>query len=532
MNKFSYCMCLCLKLVPIVKGDTVDTIFAEIEFEHRSIPVDAAKKRIPAILAQTINQRAADPIREKFYAMRRLASDNPLTWRDARLFYKQAKFMEAFCDDYPGNIMFTVYHPCYQHMGYEQLRTYFTWRTKVRLGEYPPTSLSYVFVYIYELLQGIGVPNPAVGLEKLIAIWNVYREQNPALDKYLPEWLKDYHIYYALPGFAAFINKHGLQRHYPELLLFEADAKYSLDLWSGISSYKIAKSKFYSGDNVLLLKECFCAVLRGIQSFCIGRNIRIDDLFIYETNKGMPWYPFRQALFYNWLSQPNRRVEMLSETYHVQGNQWTASISMHHSGRAALAGYIIKKTEVCLRQAIKYKYKITADHGEINRTYQKFNALGITLEELDQAIKDAVALFNRERTRTVVTVSRDNLARIRDEALGTQEKLIVPEDSEADLTTIITDPLPESHVASDGWSDLCNALDATERRALTMLLHEDMYTQAKLKALADEKGLMLEVLADGINEKAADHIGDNILEMAETMTIYKEYKEKIAEMMG
>ena len=49
-----------------------------------------------------------------------------------------------------------MYFPDYQSMGYEQLRTY-TWRTNVRKGVIRKTSFSYVFVYLYELLNNVGV---------------------------------------------------------------------------------------------------------------------------------------------------------------------------------------------------------------------------------------------------------------------------------------------------------------------------------------------------------------------------------------
>jgi len=38
---------------------------------------------------------------------------------------------------------------------------------------------------------------------------------------------------------------------------------------------------------------------------------------------------------------------------------------------------------------------------------------------------------------------------------------------------------------------------------------------------------MLEVLADSINEKAADCIGDSIVETDEEMILYDEYRENI-----
>jgi hypothetical protein len=48
-----------------------------------------------------------------------------------------------------------------------------------------------------------------------------------------------------------------------------------------------------------------------------------------------------------------------------------------------------------------------------------------------------------------------------------------------------------------------------------------------IKQFADENGVMLEVLADSINEKAFDHIGDNILELDDSMNLYDEYRDKI-----
>jgi len=79
---------------------------------------------------------------------------------------------------------------------------------------------------------------------------------------------------------------------------------------------------------------------------------------------------------------------------------------------------------------------------------------------------------------------------------------------------------------ADGWKALKEALTDIERKALSIALLD----KKSIKAFADENGIMLEVLADRINEKAADYIGDSILEIDEEMMIYDEYRENIAEM--
>ena len=80
---------------------------------------------------------------------------------------------------------------------------------------------------------------------------------------------------------------------------------------------------------------------------------------------------------------------------------------------------------------------------------------------------------------------------------------------------------------SDGWKALKTALTDIERKALSIALHGN----TSIKALADENNIMLEVLADSINEKAADYIGDSILELDDEMIIYDEYRDDIVKIL-
>ncbi|MCL2343378.1 MAG: TerB N-terminal domain-containing protein [Firmicutes bacterium] len=505
----------------------MDSLFSGARFAE--IEVDFGPGNTAA--AEPIGPRTADPIREKFYQMRSLASGNPFARNDAGLFYKQARFMADFSDDYPGRAPFSMYYPYYQHMGYEQLRTYFTWRTNARRGEILPIALSYVFLYLYELLSGVGVRDPADGLDRLMAVWAAVRRREPMLDGYLPQWIKDYCIYYPLPqNFSDFVAERGLQRYYPELFLFDLGAENTLSLWNGISGYDITKSKFYGAGNAVLLESCFAAVLRGLREACARRRLGLDDLLIYGICRGVTWNPFGRALFVPWLQQPDRRVELPGgEVYTCRDNWWTADITLRYAGRRELVGYLLKKTEACLREAVKYSPKITVSAAALRQALPRLQKLGLPPPELDRVIEKAVADFQSGRNRRVVTVNRQNLARIREEALGTQNRLIVPEEDASQTILSVSEPQAEPlNLISDGWSALKEALCATERAALSVALTGS----ADIKIFAAQNGVMPEILADGINEKAMDFIGDNILAFAENMAIYEEYRENIAEMLG
>jgi len=499
--------------------------FAEIEIRS---PSGGASRVSPA---GPIGPRAADPIREKFYAMRKLAYGMPFARNDARLFYRQAKFMEGFTDDYSGNARFSMYYPCYQYMGYEQLRTYFTWRAKARRGEFPPSSPSYVYLYVYELLSGIGGDPPARGLERLTVLWKAYRERERSLDCYLPCWIKDFYVYYALPGcFTDFALEHGLQGQFPEQFLSVAGPASGLALWNGVSGYDITKSRFYGDGNGPLVSDCFDAVLFGVRELCGRHHCGIEMLLTNGAQKEAPWYPFQRALFFPWFKQPDRRVEMRGpEIYVCKDNRWTASTPVPYWGRREFVGYLLKKTEACLRRAMKYRYRITANPRSFLPAFHRLKALGIPFAEFDAAIEQAVACFHKDLTRTVVAVDHRNLARIRREAQGTRDKLTVPEDIPPAMSVETPSERMEwTAPERDGWAALKGALSPAELKALSMILRGG----AGIKALADETGVMQEVLADSINEKAADTVGDSIIEMAGGMKPYEEYRERIAEMVG
>lgn len=568
------------------KIDLAGTEFAEVDLAPApkgGARFDSALRFYSSIApAEPIAQRAADPIRQVFFDMRSLASDRPFARNDSELFYKQAKFMEDFTDDYAGEAKFNMYFPYYQHMGYEQLRTYFTWRTKVRRGETPQISVSYVFLYIYELLSGIGVDSPMDGLRKLVSVWDGFLRYAPALENYMPKWFKDYHVYYGLPhSFSDFIEEHRLKKFFPLIHILDSGTENSLPAWNSLSRYDVTKSRFYNDGNEQICIDCFDAVIESIAEFCAGRGARFEDLLIYRVSNKTPWYPFRQALFTNWFKQTNRDVILpCQERYYCRNSQWTASLPVYFSTQRDFASYLIKSTEMNLRKATGYKYKLTVETGTSRGAFRELKELGAKNTDIDRVIEQSVADYYRMLTRTVVTVNHENLARIREESLGTQGKLIVPEDGEGRGTAAsVQEPEAGNHVSGlvknsateregtpvdttpqglrisgiqdecsglplpdpglntqsfesytrdsgqpdDSWLALRNALGAIEIKALAAALRDE----TSVKAIAMEHGIMLEILADGINEKAADLIGDSILEIDGGMVIYDEYKANV-----
>ncbi len=117
---------------------------------------------------------------------------------EAELFYRQGLLMADFEDDCPYNGTFKSYFPTYNAMSDRQLRGYFTWRAQVRRGTVEETSTSFAFLYLYELICGIGVDNPRDGYDKIKAFWDAYRAFEPGIDRFARVWLQDYAVFHEL----------------------------------------------------------------------------------------------------------------------------------------------------------------------------------------------------------------------------------------------------------------------------------------------------------------------------------------------
>jgi len=117
---------------------------------------------------------------------------------EAELFYRQGLLMADFEDDCPYNGTFKSYFPTYNAMSDRQLRGYFTWRAQVRRKKVEETSTSFAFLYLYELICGIGVDNPLDGFRKIKAFWESYRAYEPGIDRFARVWLQDYAVFHGL----------------------------------------------------------------------------------------------------------------------------------------------------------------------------------------------------------------------------------------------------------------------------------------------------------------------------------------------
>jgi len=512
------------KEIQPANGPSAD--YFEIEYSPGIIPGITGLGKFVA-KAQPLADPLSDPVRLKFSQMRLIAREGfalskPINANahNSRIFYRQALFMADFEDDYEEDEAFSQYYPSYQAMSHEQLRTYFTWRAKCRKGIIEETSVSYAFLYIYELLSHIGAEGPVDALSKLVAFWLEYREYDALLDNYLPKWIKHYWIYYGIEGdFTAFVKNNCIDSHYPGL---EDEDNSFLGLFYSISKYDIGKSPFITEENKQLASDCVEFTLNRIKTiyslFC-GSNF--DEALFSPGRNPNGWAPMGDALFWQWFDQPDRQVvASKEEIYKCVGNRWVFSATIATENSKRLAGYILKQIEVALRKTVGFKRKLTASLDTFfHPAVEMLGQAGFPLEDL---INKTVAEFYHEATKTVVTVDEVQLSIIRKDAKATQEKLTVEE--EADINDDNAPPKPLT-TARDGWEGLETALSAVEKSALAAALQG----ASSLEGFALASGIMAEVLVDGINEKAMDNIGDSLIDGE--FLIYDDYMQQVKDIL-
>jgi hypothetical protein len=385
-------------------------------------------------------------------------------------------------------------------MSYEQLRTYFTWRTGLRNGKVSKASISYAFVYVYELLNLIGVISAEEGYSKLVSFWEDYRAYSAGLDKHIPGWLKDYRVYYSLSETVS-----------------DNDALF--DLYCAISNYDVKRSPFYTDENKKLIKDTVSHVLNALENTLSETERPLDSILFNPLLPGKTWQPFSQALFFPGPGQPDKKIILShDEIYVCHKNEWIYRTAKQCNRK--LMGYILKQTESLLRDLEGYKRRLSVSLRDLdNATLIALQTAGI---KLDVFVMQTMQAFIAERNRIEVTVRQDSLNKIRQEALVIQDKLTV------DMEKKIISPAPAAEIKTptrggNTWEDFLLLLSDVENKAINILLQNE-----NINAFAAEHTIMPEVLINGINQKCVEIIGDTLIG---DDGIYEEYRDLLMEVV-
>ena len=364
---------------------------------------------------------------------------------EAELFVRQARLMADVVDDHPYTGTFKSYFPTYNAMSDQQLRGYFTWRAAVRAGDVRETSLSFAYVYLYELINGIGVATPEDGFRALVGFWQVYRAFAPEIDRYAKVWIRDYVVYHGLDrallaesdavrldgAFAtlrdltraieqarAALPKRG--RRAPALPLppDEAGEARLVDALDALSTYRIKLSRLHK-DHPRDLEHVVCAVyVRMLEYYRRQRKKGLLDSFFGEE-AAVPYTMFASAVFFEGRPHPNATYELDPvHTYRCEGGLWTCTRVFGAREKSPRLGQIMRACDRKLRVAMGYPH-LLKPKDEAKYLDQ------IIDREIDEWLAWSAAHAPR-----VIEIDLSRLSGIRAAAATTREALLVDEERE------------------------------------------------------------------------------------------------------
>ncbi|ACL75324.1 TerB N-terminal domain-containing protein [Ruminiclostridium cellulolyticum] len=443
-------------------------------------------------------------------------------YEKAYRFLERARSFEHYKADSAKYVPFSCEWPTYDSMSIHQREWYFWWREQVRMGLYLETDLSYVLVYIYELVNLVGVSDPIDGYEKLYTIWEIYRNKYLKLDFHLLEWIMDYIIINDCPIDFIEILKDNISRcpyfHLPDFLIpyytDEELSKMSTTLIARFIDYPLKKSKFYTGIHQELLDKYIPRAIAEV-------NFYLKDRFgkgIFELYKPTKFQkiirvPFQGAVY-------GRRGE----------KELTATVipySQHGPLREFLTS-VVKHTENKIRELKKFSGKLQG--YTLERDIQRIIDKLIQKTAVSEIMTKAKPKINIDTSKVKQLIKdSDQVCEKLISGLEEYETVSNKPEEVSDIEEYTIDGVISEDTLTDS-GDIYNILmllTQDEKNLIKILLQNGFEAEDEL-IVNQMQGIFIETLIDHINEISLDIIGDMLVSSKDSSKVIEEdYREEL-----
>ena len=460
----------------------------------------------------------------KLREMRRLYEYGDGSFRlKCKNFYTQGKFMEDFEDDAPWNGEFRQYFPVYHDLRLNQLRGYFTWRTQVRKGVYKPVSTSLAYIYVYELLNGIGTSSLEDSLLKLKEFETGFIDSetgDKGMKKNIRRWMLELAVSGGLPAekVREYADEEMMKQDHAMAVLRSPKEYGDEEVFEALAVFA---GKKMAASSVIRKRETegkrlFAAVWRYMTDHCKEGNKSWFTL-CFGRRRPYVWHPLRNAVYYERRRpSPGEVLCELNECrkFVLQDGVWT---------------------EHCYQKLYFDKGRFDAFVHETDRRLRLYLKVGHPLKYRPEDafaapfIEAVIAQDEQERieaARPKITIRLEDLERIRLDAVKTRDSLLTEEEKADSIAAPPADSIAAPPAEPEG--EIPVPLD-TEQVQLLQLLLDGKSVKGLLKA----SGEMPEVVADTLNEALFDEIGDAAVECdGDDLVLTEDYRGDIIRILG
>lgn len=427
---------------------------------------------------------------------------------DAAICHKVAKMVEYLEDDFVGETRTSTNVTYWSSMG--NLRCYFSWRTKYRLGKTKSIPQGFCYLYICELLNGSGWRDPFKCQKELL---NIYIGKESLISNdHLVKWIQDFSAYHRVP-----LDWDYEHTDWNVLLLQLTHPKYiSARKLIPVISY-LAKYKFETKKVCTEHQEDYQDIL--VRFFRILIEHDEDEksspklLLVWHNT---PWYELFFGVPVELDDDHGSYTYEIDEVhkYTFEGNCCTYSqCTMSNNFRSSLSD-IMSTIELLLRKEFGLP-KIKERLSPRNEYYK--------------CIQKAIRDWKADKNKRVVVIDSSRLESVRQDAQKTSEKIRTSDEID-NVPDVKKDSKPKKEVkekqAETEGSVVPEThpfLDKDEVRFMFLLI-EGLNWQSYLKTIR----VMPSVIVDSVNDKLFDEFGDTVLEMQDGKpVVIEDYKEDV-----
>ena len=406
------------------------------------------------------------------------------------------------------------YNPSFTELSGTQLDWYLRWREDVRCGIYTKTSISYVLLYVCEI---INLPDkiPAQdGIEQLIAVWENCAEPNARYDRLISDIILEYCIVHDLvipyTRIGGIVTRllNPMSTVLGSLYLFDyllaEGRELSVDelrfLFEKSLGYSYSASKHYSTNDKLhaLLDTYFYKVLNA---FIKADPSCINDIFARHEARTSAVKIIRPTfLLVN--ASPEVKKNIVFEYYSFEKTD-TELLYLHNIAKQIENRF---RSECGIRARLTVSVISDSSKAILDSIFKKLFK-NISTEEL---------AVSRAFVRKTVDIDISNAERIEESSWETTKMLV------EGIEVFSEDESYEELVPEDSSS----SLDDVEKAVLRCLLDNN---PLEAESICSGVGAFLDGVIATINEKLMDRFGDTVIDTS-TSTVYDDYADELLQL--
>ena len=464
-----------------------------------------------------------------------------------RNFVRQGKFMEDYEDDAPWNSEVKRYFATYHDLNLNQLRGYFAWRTRVRRGEFYPITASLAYMYIYELLNMIGVKTHEEAIRKMREFEEGFLDRgmgDRAMRENLHRWIMEFTV---LSGSSSeevlsLIAPELIERDRQLMVLRKPLEHSDEEVFGALNALTGGKTE----KSPVFLKEPG----RGIHLFAEVWRYMAEhyddcgwDIFAacFGKLRKFPWHPLANAVYMDQKKREEAEYKVTEcRKFVCKNGEWS---------------------EIRYDELFFDRYRVHAIVHEADRQIRRYLKAGHYLkvkkgEEWITPYVEAVIEADRaaavEAAKPKITIDLSGLDKIRRDAQITRDSLLTEDEMREQAPEQVIKQVPEQasqqaegpaarheeqQIVQPVTLEVPESPMEEERSAATEIPElDDVHARILLSVmrgepvagLIREKALMPSVVADAINEALFDEIGDNVLTCeGDEITLVEDYREDL-----